>query len=184
MTVEGGRRARRATSCSLLAVLVALLLVGASCSSGDDEASDDTPSDAPPLGVLRMGVTGPLQLDPAKVLVGQEEMIGIDLLYDSLPDLTQPAPDPERRVWTYEIAGATFADGTPITADDVKFSLERIAEPGEQSLRGARLNVIAHLLSQIPYEEAPREKVKLPKRQKAQGYVEPDYPYKFVPEHY
>jgi hypothetical protein len=48
----------------------------------------------------------------------------------------------------------------------------------------ARLNVISHLLSQIPYEEAPREKVKLPKRQKAQGYLEPDYPYKFVPERF
>src|SRR3954471_1198624 len=28
----------------------------------------------------------------------------------------------------------------------------------------ARLNVIAHVLGQIPYEEAPREKVKLPSR--------------------
>ena len=46
----------------------------------------------------------------------------------------------------------------------------------------ARLNVIAHMLKQIPYEEAPREKVKLPDRQKAHGYQEPDYPYKFVPE--
>ena len=46
----------------------------------------------------------------------------------------------------------------------------------------ARLNVISHLLSQIPCEQAPREKVELPKRQKPHGYVEPDYPYKFVPE--
>ena len=28
----------------------------------------------------------------------------------------------------------------------------------------ARLNCIAHLLSQIPYKDVPREKVKLPKR--------------------
>jgi polyphosphate kinase 2 (PPK2 family) len=46
----------------------------------------------------------------------------------------------------------------------------------------ARLNIITHLLSKIPYEEAPREKVKLPKRQKAGGYREPDYPFKFIPE--
>ncbi|MBV9288307.1 MAG: polyphosphate kinase 2 [Hyphomicrobiales bacterium] len=46
----------------------------------------------------------------------------------------------------------------------------------------ARLNVISHLLSQIPYDKAPREKVVLPKRQKAHGYVEPNYPYRFVPE--
>jgi polyphosphate kinase len=48
--------------------------------------------------------------------------------------------------------------------------------------RRARLNVISHLLKQIPYGELPRDKPTLPKRQKAHGYVEPDYPYKFVPE--
>ena len=48
----------------------------------------------------------------------------------------------------------------------------------------ARLNMITHLLERIPYEEAPREKVKLPARQKAGGYKEPDYPYKFVPERF
>jgi polyphosphate kinase 2 len=46
----------------------------------------------------------------------------------------------------------------------------------------ARLNAIVHLLKHIPYEEVPREKVKLPDRQKANGYEEPGYPYKFVPE--
>ena len=50
--------------------------------------------------------------------------------------------------------------------------------------RKARLNIINHLLSHIPYKEAPREKVKLPKRQKAGKYREPDYPYKYVPEKY
>ncbi len=50
--------------------------------------------------------------------------------------------------------------------------------------RRARLNMISHMLSKIPYEDVPREKVKLPKRQKQDDYVEPDYPYKFVPERY
>jgi len=48
--------------------------------------------------------------------------------------------------------------------------------------RRARLNVISHLLRQIPYEEVPRDKVKLPKRQEPHGYTELDYPYKFIPE--
>src|SRR5262245_48274579 len=48
--------------------------------------------------------------------------------------------------------------------------------------RRARLNMVSHFLSHVPYKEAPRDKVKLPKRQKAKGYKEPDYPYKFVPE--
>jgi polyphosphate kinase 2 len=47
--------------------------------------------------------------------------------------------------------------------------------------RRARLNLISHLLEQIPYEKAPREKVKLPKRQKAGGYEEPVLPLKMVP---
>jgi polyphosphate kinase len=46
----------------------------------------------------------------------------------------------------------------------------------------ARLNVIAHLLARVPYAEVPREKVKLPKRQEPDGYVEPLYPWKMVPE--
>jgi polyphosphate kinase len=48
----------------------------------------------------------------------------------------------------------------------------------------ARLNMITHLLGQIPYKEPPREKVKLPKRQKPHGYKEPRYPYKYVEERF
>ena len=48
--------------------------------------------------------------------------------------------------------------------------------------RRARLNLITHLLGKIPYKKTPRDKVKLPKRQKPGGYREPDYPFKYVPE--
>ena len=46
----------------------------------------------------------------------------------------------------------------------------------------ARLNIINHLLGSIKYKDVPREKVELPKRQKADDYREPNYPYKFVEE--
>jgi polyphosphate kinase 2 (PPK2 family) len=45
-----------------------------------------------------------------------------------------------------------------------------------------RLNIISHLLSQIPYGEPPREKVKLPKRQDPGNYRESSYMPKYVPE--
>jgi polyphosphate kinase 2 len=48
--------------------------------------------------------------------------------------------------------------------------------------RRARLNIITHLLKLIPYEEMPRDKVKLPKRQKPSGYREPKYQFRRVPE--
>jgi len=50
--------------------------------------------------------------------------------------------------------------------------------------RRARLNIITHLLNQIPYEEVPREPVKFPRRQAKGDYQEPDYPYRMVPELY
>jgi polyphosphate kinase len=50
--------------------------------------------------------------------------------------------------------------------------------------RRGRLNCIAHLLSVIPYKEVPQEPVKLPKRQPKGDYVEPNYPYRYVPRLY
>lgn len=46
----------------------------------------------------------------------------------------------------------------------------------------ARLNIIRHMLDRIPYEELPREAVKLPKRQDPDGYEDPNYPSKVIPE--
>jgi polyphosphate kinase 2 len=46
----------------------------------------------------------------------------------------------------------------------------------------ARLNLIRHILDHVPYEELPREKIKLPKRQKGHDYREPDYALKFIRE--
>jgi polyphosphate kinase 2 len=48
----------------------------------------------------------------------------------------------------------------------------------------ARLNCIAHLLSQIPYEAVPSKLVHLPKRQDAEGYVEPNWRRHPIPEVY
>jgi polyphosphate kinase len=48
----------------------------------------------------------------------------------------------------------------------------------------AQLNTIRHLLSQVPYEEVPREKIELPKRQKPGDYRESTHPFKYVPEKY
>ncbi len=55
---------------------------------------------------------------------------------------------------------------------------------GSDDKKRARLNIITHLLDRIPYQELPREKVELPKRQKPGGYREPDYPFKRVEERY
>ena len=44
-----------------------------------------------------------------------------------------------------------------------------------------RLNIISHLLSQIPYEPLPRQDVQMPRKPSARGYAEPDLPLHRIP---
>ena len=66
------------------------------------------------------------------------------------------------------------------TATDTGFAPWYVAKSDDK--KRARLNIITHMLKHIPYEEAPRAKVKLPQRQKAGDYQEPEYPFKFIKE--
>ncbi len=47
--------------------------------------------------------------------------------------------------------------------------------------RRARLNIISHLLSQVPYRPLARRDIALPKRQPPSGYVKPDLPLRHIP---
>jgi hypothetical protein len=50
--------------------------------------------------------------------------------------------------------------------------------------RSARINMISHLLSTVPYHDVPEPSVKLPKRPKSTGYVRPPKDLQdFVPDH-
>ena len=50
--------------------------------------------------------------------------------------------------------------------------------------RGARLNIIEHLLGRIPYTKVKHEKVKLPKRHISEPKKGTAYPIKLIPETY
>jgi polyphosphate kinase 2 len=50
--------------------------------------------------------------------------------------------------------------------------------------RRARLNIISHLLGHIPYEPTPPKRVRFPKRQEPDGYVEPSRDLHLVPDLY
>ena len=47
--------------------------------------------------------------------------------------------------------------------------------------RRGRLNIISHLLSQVPYKPLALPDVTLPKRQRPGGYVQPDLPLRYIP---
>ncbi len=75
-----------------------------------------------------------------------------------------PMDLPSRSRW-YEYSRAR---DEMLEATDTDFSPWHIVPSDDK--RRARLNCIAHLLSLIPYETAPREKVKLPKRSRDGEY--------------
>src|SRR6187431_1054278 len=63
-------------------------------------------------------------------------------------------------------------------ATDTNFAPWRVAPSNRK--KTVRLNIISDILKRVPYKELPREKLKLPPRQKPDGYVEPDYPFKYI----
>ena len=67
-------------------------------------------------------------------------------------------------------------------ATDTDFAPWHVADSNDK--RRARLNVISHLLAQIPYESAPRTRVVLPARQDRGDYRDPEYPSRRVPARY
>jgi polyphosphate kinase len=48
--------------------------------------------------------------------------------------------------------------------------------------RRARLNILTHILSKIPYEDPKRSKVELPKRQHRGDYKDINYPFRLIPK--
>ena len=83
-----------------------------------------------------------------------------------------------RRWYDYSRArDAMFAATDTPESPVVRGGFARPEAPGAPELH-------RHLLSLIPYEEVPHEQVKLPKRQPKGDYVEPDYPFRRIPEKY
>ena len=67
-------------------------------------------------------------------------------------------------------------------ATDTEASPWHVVEANDK--RRARLNCIVHFLSLIPYENVAQPEVELPPRQRAGGYKEPDYPFRWIPKKY
>ena len=109
-------------------------------------------------GTLRYGtVTEVSSLDP-HIYVGSAWKVLMEALYSTLvgfnqeaelvPELAESWERPDARSVVFTLReGVKFHDGTPLTADDVKFSLERIQNPDtgatlRPNLKGATITVL------------------------------------------
>jgi ABC-type transport system substrate-binding protein len=150
----GGRAVR--VSGSLL--LVALLAVG--CTDDDDSPPRSTTTTRPPGevvegGTVRLGLSAPIQPDPALANLGSPaDLLVADLLHDGLTRLDAdgapvPAvaaswtPDATLATWVFTLdPTATFSSGRPVTSADVVASLERVVRGGDASLAALELESI------------------------------------------
>jgi polyphosphate kinase len=69
-----------------------------------------------------------------------------------------------------------------LAASSTEFAPWHIADSNDK--KRARLNIISHLLEQIPYDSPTREAVVLPARDKRRGYREPDHSLLYIPAKY
>ncbi|MFC8045570.1 ABC transporter substrate-binding protein [Nocardia sp. NPDC057353] len=115
-----------------LSVLFALAACGNGGSAGGPAQRGGT------LRVGALGTSARTERDPHGNLSNDSDFLIASLLYDPLtvpgadptvvPRLARSwESDPEHRRWTFTLAeNATFHDGTPVTADDVVWSLRRL----------------------------------------------------------
>lgn len=112
--------------------------------------------------MLRLGLAGSISVDPADVSPASAQgVLLLDLLYDGLTtldpqgravaDVAEFRASADLRTWRFDIVdGATFADGSPITADDVIYSLQRLIDRGTGSFAALQLPTIAGLAADGP----------------------------------
>jgi oligopeptide transport system substrate-binding protein len=129
--------------------LVALLVLLPACPGGGDDKKErgqpGTTEQPQRGGVLRVAVTPLGSLDPAQART-VDQLLVADQVFDGLTTFdaatSEAAPalaarwevSPDLKQWDFFLRpGATFANGRPVTAADVKYTLERIAKPGSGS---------------------------------------------------
>lgn len=123
----------------LPSVLVAVLVATVMSGCRRQEAPRPAEREASPF---RAGIVRPASLDPAQAR-SVDELLVVDQLYDSLtaydPETLEPVPavaaswtaTDDQQHWEFTLrSDARFADGRPLTSEDVKASFDRIARMG------------------------------------------------------
>jgi ABC-type transport system substrate-binding protein len=131
------------------ALVATVSLVLAACGgAGTDSSGEATGSDAPSAGPgssgepggetgYRDSITWVIDGQPGKISNGADDDPTADLaafIYDalyqyddqlqSIPNLAECEPDADELVWTCALQEATFHNGDPMTAEDVKYSYD------------------------------------------------------------
>jgi peptide/nickel transport system substrate-binding protein len=163
-----GRRVRGARAGRTLSLLVALAFTLTACTGGDDgpsPAPDDGGADVRnPDVIVHAADDEPLSLDPAQAEPGEGGESVILQVYERLVEFSPEGPELEPGLatevpsedngmisedgltYTFPIRdGVSFHDGSPLTADDVKYSWDRVLE---MDLPEANAGLLADIITE------------------------------------
>ena len=152
----------------VVGVVIALAVWVGVLGMGPDRSRGGT-APAPAGGrILRVGVTPLPTFDPAQAR-SVEQLLVADQLFDSLtaadPTTLEPRPglaarweaSADQRQWDFFLRpGAAFSDGQPVTAEDVRYSLERVARAGSGSAAAELLRPVSGYVDFRVKGSAPR----------------------------
>lgn len=142
-------------------LVVALAFAGCTTTEPQTEPGGEDPQGGDTQDVLRIGVADALAIATEPAYVGNPATQHLTAeIYNQLVTYRDGEASPELaeswtsegNTWTFTLREATFSDGSPVTGDDVKASLERLVDP---DLGAATRSLWADVLESI---EAPDEK--------------------------
>ena len=156
---------QRVMRLALLLALIGSLLIGCvaapaastdAAPADDAMAADSSESEGPKMGGVVTGFVSsdPLNFDPAAIAGWDQGVIAPNLLEGLLrlsPDGREIEPavaesfevSDDGKTWTFNLrAGAKFHNGREITADDFKYSFERVLNPETRSPKAWMLSIV------------------------------------------
>lgn len=150
------------------ALVLAVVLLGSGCTADTTVALREADPAARAGGVLRVAVTPPGSVDPGNVYEPSGELVARTLctpLLTSDPETSEVLPgvaesylvsDGGASISLRLREDAVFSDGSPVTAEDVAFTLSRVASADYASTAAERLSPVdgyAELHGDEPTEE-------------------------------
>jgi oligopeptide transport system substrate-binding protein len=136
----------------LIAALAACSSIDSSGGGGDASAGPGEPRTGGTLTTFASA--DPASLDPAQLIGYDQIIIGTNILEglyrlntagnEVEPALAESAEaGADGKTWTIQLRETTFTNGDPVTAQDVKFSLERVVDPATKSPRAQIIDMVA-----------------------------------------
>ncbi len=155
------RRIRSIMALTLaLALVVSVMGLGGCATTDEGDEGTEAPVDGMQMGgTFNFYIAEPAFIDPYNLQESEGTQVGqavFDSLvaFDPLTSEVVPAaaeswePNADASVWTFNLVpGATFHDGSPVTAADFKYAWERICNPENES------EISYHLAAVMGFDE-------------------------------